>query len=283
MPAPQELLEMSIESLSFWRTLQMRPSCVTPLLLSYASLFMLSYLKYKFLTVLGLAFCAFILIIITQIESYGVNLKSIPDRLPSLQIHPLPPTLVNWQIQTESGDYFDQVQPPEFGHLVWSQFPIKVFVEQVGDNNSSEGWRKTVLGAVWEWGVYLPLQVVDEAEIADIRILHKSPPLRQGQMRSRSGETRYELYVSKEGDQGILSHRCTIWLNPSQTGKYIAAVARHEFGHGLGIWGHSPVNTDVMYFAQVRNPPPISVRDINTLKRIYEQPTRLGWDEKIEN
>jgi predicted Zn-dependent protease len=32
-----------------------------------------------------------------------------------------------------------------------------------------------------------------------------------------------------------------------------------------------------MYFSQVREPPPISARDINTLKRIYQQPTRLGW------
>ncbi|HLO49986.1 MAG TPA: peptidase [Kamptonema sp.] len=239
---------------------------------------MFRYLKYRLLTVLLLACCAFILIIITQFESYAVNPKSIPDRLPALKIHPLPPTLANWQTKTESGDYFDQVKPPEFGHLVWSKFPIKVFVERVGDRNASEGWVKTVLGAVLQWGIYLPLQVVDDAEIADIRILHKAPPLQPGQMRSRSGETRYELYVSEEGDGGVLSHRCIIWLNPSQTGKYIAAVALHEFGHGLGIWGHSPVDTDVMYFSQVRNPPPISVRDINTLKRVYEQPTRLGWN-----
>ncbi|MFN4955672.1 MAG: peptidase, partial [Aphanizomenon sp.] len=32
-----------------------------------------------------------------------------------------------------------------------------------------------------------------------------------------------------------------------------------------------------MYFSQVRNPPFISVRDVNTLKRVYEQPTGLGW------
>ena len=36
--------------------------------------------------------------------------------------------------------------------------------------------------------------------------------------------------------------------------------------------------TDVLYFSQVRNPPAISARDVNTLKRVYEQPTRLGWE-----
>ena len=235
--------------------------------------------KHKFLTVSLVAFCTFIIIIISQFQSDAASLNTLNHRLPSPQIHPLPATLTNWKDSTDNSDYFNEVKSLEFGYLVWSQFPIKVYVEQVTDSNSSQSWSKTVLNSVLEWGVYLPLEVVDELEKADIRILHESPLLRQGQLRARSGETRYELYVSKQGDKSILSHRCTIWLNPSQTGKYIAAVARHEFGHGLGIWGHSPVDTDVMYFAQVRTPPPISVRDINTLKRVYEQPTRLGWAE----
>ena len=236
-----------------------------------------TYLKHQFFTISILAFCTFILIIISQFQGNAANFNDIKNRLPLLQVHPLPATLANWKDSKDSGDYFDKVQPPEFGHLVWSQFPIKVYVEQITDNNGSQSWSKTVLDAVIEWGAYLPLQVVDKLEASDIRILHESPPLRQGQMRARSGETRYELYVSGEGEKAVLSHRCTIWLNPSQAGKYIAAVARHEFGHGLGIWGHSSVDTDVMYFSQVRNPPPISVRDINTLKRVYEQQTRLGW------
>ena len=51
----------------------------------------------------------------------------------------------------------------------------------------------------------------------------------------------------------------------------------HEIGHALGIWGHSPEVTDALYFAQVRQPPLISARDVNTRKRVYAQPTRLGW------
>ena len=134
-----------------------------------------SYLKHKFFTILNLAFCTFILITISQFQGNVASLNAIEAALPALQILPLPPTLTKWQIQAESGDYFDQVKPPEFGHLVWSQFPIKVFVERVAEGNRSESWVKAVLDAVLEWGVYLPLQVVDEAEIADIKILHKSP------------------------------------------------------------------------------------------------------------
>jgi hypothetical protein len=33
-----------------------------------------------------------------------------------------------------------------------------------------------------------------------------------------------------------------------------------------------------MYFAQTRDIAPISSRDINTLKKVYQQPTQLGWE-----
>ena len=79
------------------------------------------------------------------------------------------------------------------------------------------------------------------------------------------------------GRKTVLSHRFAVYLNPNQVGKYVPATARHELGHALGIWGHSLLETDVLYFSQVRNPPAISARDVNTLKRVYEQPTRLGW------
>jgi predicted Zn-dependent protease len=69
----------------------------------------------------------------------------------------------------------------------------------------------------------------------------------------------------------------TIQLSPDQSDRYTLATARHELGHALGIWGHSPLETDAMYFSQVRDSPEISIRDVNTLKHIYEQPTRLGW------
>jgi predicted Zn-dependent protease len=144
------------------------------------------------------------------------------------------------------------------------------------------------LKAVEEWSVYLPLEVVLEPAGADISILRSRPPLQAsfnsetGKFnipRARSAETRYEFYLRQGIDtaQDILFQRFTIQLSPDQADNYTLATARHELGHALGIWGHSPLETDTMYFSQVSNPPPISTRDINTLKRVYEQPTRLGW------
>jgi len=193
--------------------------------------------------------------------------------------HPLPPRLAQWQDRTNSGDYFSQVTTTQVGYLIWSQFPIRVYVElpKAVNGKQAQEWVNTVSQAVQEWSVYLPLTLVEQPEVANIKIVQKAPPLQTSPEskipRARSALTTYELYLNNK----VLSHRFTILVSPNQIGNYLTAAVRHEFGHALGIWGHSPLQTDALYFSQVRNPPPISPRDVNTLKRIYEQPTSLGW------
>ncbi len=193
--------------------------------------------------------------------------------------HPLPITLVHWKDLQDHGDYFDQIKQVEVGYLIWSKFPVKVYVDQ-DDQEKTTAWFNAVSQAVKEWNVYLPLTIVKQAETADIRILAQTPPLRlsnQGNLiRARTAQTRFELYMDQtQTGEKFLSHRFTIQLSPNQIPLYLLACARHEIGHALGIWGHSRLETDVLYFSQVRNPPLISDRDVNTLKRIYEQPTLL--------
>lgn len=225
-------------------------------------------------------------------------IPSIPASLPVPQSHPLPPTLAQWDDQTGAGDYFTEIKLTAVEYLVWSQFPIQVYIEQPKESADSSAsaqrfhdWYSAVFQALEEWTIYLPLQVVSEAESADITILRSHPPLQASfnretgrfeNIRARAAETRYEFYLRSEAQNSqkpakILAHKFTIYLSPHQTLDYTLATARHEIGHALGIWGHSPLETDVMYYSQVGHPPTISIRDINTLKRIYQQPTRLGW------
>lgn len=223
------------------------------------------------------------------------ELSSASASLPTPQIHPLPTPLAQWQDVTDAGDYFSEIKLTPVGYLVWSQFPVKIYVEQPQDpnelsasNQRFQKWVDAVLQAVREWNIYLPLQVVTQREGADILILRDRPPVQPsldretGKFnipRARSAQTRYEFYLRQTANapQAILLQRLTIQLSPHQTDRYTLATARHELGHALGIWGHSPLETDIMYFSQVRHSPQISVRDINTLKRIYQQPTRIGW------
>jgi predicted Zn-dependent protease len=244
----------------------------------------------RWLTFLGLTLLAGAIVILAHSQLFAVAAKPIQNSTPNLATspafflpvakpHPLPPTLAQWQDPTHSGDYFSQVEKTEVGYLVWSQFPIRVYVEtpKAIAPEAAQAWVSTVLKAVQQWSIYLPIKVVETSQLADIIILQKVPPLQISPdnkiPRARSALTTYVLYAT----DNTLRHRFTILLHPGQTGKYLLAAARHELGHALGIWGHSPLKSDALYFSQVTNPPPISPRDVNTLKRVYEQSTSLGW------
>lgn len=190
--------------------------------------------------------------------------------LPAPRIHPLPPMLAQWN--DRSGDYFDRVEKTAPEYLIWSRFPVKVYIQPA--DTRSQVWVNLMTQAVNEWKQSFPLELVDRAERADILIDRSSIPLKfPPTERVRFADTRFELYEQ----DGILRHRMRIRIQPNRPNLSLLAAARHELGHALGIWGHSPQESDVMYFSQVRTPPVISARDVNTLKRVYEQPTRLGW------
>lgn len=228
----------------------------------------------------------FVSLMVTQQASQAA------ESLPSPQTHPLPPTLVNWFDATNSGDYFAQVKIPSVGSLIWSNFPVKVYLDRPStpsDGSAAsqrfEQWTEAVLQAIKEWNQYLPLQEVLEAETADIVIKRSPPPLqttlnpqtRQLEIpRAATAQTYYKIYITSDNPPK-LAHRMTIHINPGLAPKSTQATARHEIGHGLGIWGHSDSTRDVMYFSQVKDSPAISLRDINTLKKVYQQRTRLGW------
>lgn len=245
---------------------------------------------------IGVAIAIGILVIL--LEFRGVEAKEPNFFLPPLQVHPLPPTLAQWQVLSKAGDYFSEVKSTAAGYLVWSEFPIKVYLdrpENLQDSSASnrrfQQWANAVAEAIREWNAYLPLIEVKQPELADIAIERYLPPLgvqidretgRIKRFRARSAQTRCEFYI-RAGNPPILSHRMTILINPGLSDRSILSAARHELGHALGIWGHSRVETDIMYFSQVRTPPSISPRDINTLKKVYQQPTRLGWALPLNN
>jgi predicted Zn-dependent protease len=269
--------------------------------------------KKRLVLSIGIASLTALLIVTLQIRLLQPSWGATSD-LPPLQPHPLPATLASWVDNTNSGDYFAQIRPSPAGYLMWFDFPIKVYVEHppkylgVGTQTKAEiqkthkqpvspvnqpvnpidykrlkfqEWVDNVVQGIQPWNVYLPLEIVPEAENADIKVLRVRPLLQltPNGPRARSAEVRYQVYLRKPPNSTtpVLYPKYDISISPDLSANYIQAATLHEIGHALGIWGHSSKETDALYFTQVRNPPPISARDINTLKLIYQQPTRLGW------
>lgn len=232
---------------------------------------------------------AIFLITLSLILSLNYSVTAQENNLPSLQVYPLPMSLQNWTNDYQN-DYFNQIKPHAVGYLIWSDFPIKVYLESPESDLSPSAlsefkqWQKAAEMAIALWNPYLSMIQVNREEEADIIIYRRYPEFKAevnpetglyNLPRVKAATTSVKFYLS-ETTPAQLKHRMTIEVNPRQTFDYLVSNISHELGHALGIWGHSENPADVMYYAHTKDIPPLSVRDINTLRKIYQQSTRLG-------
>ena len=151
----------------------------------------------------------------------ALSLPEYTANLPASRVHPLPESLAN--CQARKGHYFRQIEPTPLGYLIWSRFPITVYIQRPNKITNSaaskrfQQWVAAVEKAIAEWNVYLPLQVISDSEAADIAIW-RSQPRREAKLNPDTGlydipravtaETSYKFYLKQ--NSAVIAHLASI-------------------------------------------------------------------------
>lgn len=144
--------------------------------------------------------------------------------------------------------------------LRWSSFPVRVYFEK--DENYRLEYQQMAEEGFKQWvsasGGVVQYRVSDTPERVHITI--RFDPT------TRNGFTNYRYYTDSR-----LMNEATVWIGIKDDSPIdIQSVAAHEFGHAIGISGHSTDSGDMMYPTFVTGVPlGVTGRDLNTLKTAY--------------
>lgn len=173
-------------------------------------------------------------------------------------------------------DYFDELPREQKQHWPLKRMPLKIYLkpaDKVQGYKPSYGASLQQAMAAWTSALEGKLSFVptEDPRDADVSVVWSSD-LSNAVNRSEGGDVRYSANAAGLDHVDIT----LLTIDPSPTVKLtdglVAWIAMHEFGHGLGIVGHSRNPNDVMYFsAPQKVTPQLSERDINTIRRLYSE------------
>ena len=184
-------------------------------------------------------------------------------------------------------DYFDHITLFSQGRITrFTRMPIRVYISPVLKDSP---YLPEIRYAMQEWHTAsdgdIRFEETEAPRNADIRVSwgHSGLHTDFQDMRLGSAElTRLKdtkQIVAQEPDEPNASPPFTVEVILMLEGdgtigelsqEEMRTVCLHEFGHAIGLWGHSPHPGDVSYAtATVQQP---STRDITTLRQLYNTP-----------
>ena len=182
------------------------------------------------------------------------------------------------KISVSEDDYFDYVTVFSNGRIArFTEMPIRVYISpmlrtDVYLNAIRYGMRQWELAA---GGIIEFVETEDNGD-ADIRVSWGTAGL--WPITEVTG-AKAEL-TRLDGDrirvEIILVPHWSRFEEVGEPGR-LRAICLHEFGHAIGLWGHSPDSRDVEFRASALEHP--SPRDIKTLRRVYATPQNTPQHE----
>ncbi len=166
-------------------------------------------------------------------------------------------------------DYFSLIAVVSDGRITrFTKLPITVYVE--GLDMQGKEYADDLQYALETWegcsNKMLKFQLVDSPDGANISVSWVK--------KLEAGDHDHPLGVAEleriDHDKFRVGMRICLrngTTNKPLTHDQMRTVLLHEFGHAVGLWGHSKDKADVMYYAA--NAPRPTPRDINTLKLLY--------------
>lgn len=162
---------------------------------------------------------------------------------------------------TSCGETFAPNYASSVGLLHWSRFPLRVFFKQ--DAQLSASRQAIAVAGFNQWvsatGGRADYQIVGEGENPNVTVSFY-------RFSGGSGDTLGTTTVTYSGDNVIRSATVELGITGDPNDDILTAA--HEYGHALGITGHSPNKTDLMFFTGNLSGD-ITTFDLNTVLTAY--------------
>lgn len=165
-------------------------------------------------------------------------------------------------------NYFDDINTPDIPNVSgsfrhWTHAPLKIYFHV--DSHWTQTLQDIFKQGVTQWNAStsngISVEYTANAAEADITVQF----LPSSSLPGNAIGVTYSTFDPTTREMSGASVQIADDLGPASV---TLSTCSHEYGHALGIGGHSPNDTDLMYYAENGTSAP-NARDLNTMKTNY--------------